>query len=96
MAPALHAVVNAARSASRSLATALAASSSSCRLPTWRLRNVTSSFDASARRWASAADSDSVSPFSTTRAPWSRVCFTLLLGVKDGITMVAGMPSRPA
>ena len=41
-----------------------------------------------------APASASVSPFSTTLAPWPRVCVTLVLGVKDGMTMVAGMPSR--
>jgi hypothetical protein len=46
----------------------------------------------SQRSW----ESDTVSPSSTTVAPWARVAATFTNGVVTGMTMVAGMPSRAA
>ena len=45
---------------------------------------------------AKAAASSTVSPCSTTSAPWLRVFITFTVGVLTGITMVAGMASRRA
>jgi hypothetical protein len=51
---------------------------------------------ASAIPWAIAPASSTPSPSSSTRAPSRRVFSTFMNGVKVGITIVAGMPSRRA
>ncbi len=49
-----------------------------------------------ARRAASAFESSKVSPVSTTSAAKPRVRSIFTVGVKRGITITAGMPSRCA